>query len=201
MRACQPERVPFLQLPPAAAWHHHEARVGFEVVHFHRVGQGYRIDGCTTAVESGHPWAVEYELWLDDRWRTRVAHVRGRSAHGATSSTLQTDGAGHWQVDGQDAPQLDGCLDVDLESSAMTNALPVHRLDLAVGEQADAPAAFVRALGQSTERLEQTYTRASDDGTRRRYDYAAPVFAFTARLVYDAAGLLLDYPGIAVRAA
>jgi len=193
--------MPFLQPPPAAAWHHRDARTGFEVVHFCRVRGGYRIDGCTTAVEGGQAWAVEYELWLDDRWTTRVAHVRGRSALGPTSSTLQADGAGHWQVDGQDAPHLDGCLDVDLESSAMTNALPVHRLDLPVGQHADAPAAFVRALGQATERLEQTYVRATDDGIRQRYDYAAPAFAFTTRLVYDTAGLVLDYPGIAVRAA
>jgi hypothetical protein len=193
--------MPFLQPPPAAAWHHRDARTGFEVVLFHRLPAGYRIEGCTTAVEAGQAWAVDYEIVLDDGWTTRLAHVKGRSALGPGSTTLRADGAGHWQVDGQDAPHLDGCLDVDLESSAMTNALPVHRLDLAVGERAQAPAAFVRALGQGTERLEQTYVRATDDGTRQRYDYAAPVFGFTARLVYDTAGLVLDYPGIAVRGA
>ncbi len=33
------------------------------------------------------------------------------------------------EVDGEPAPHLDGVLDVDLESSALTNAFPVHRLD------------------------------------------------------------------------
>jgi len=32
------------------------------------------------------------------------------------------------------------------------------------------------------------------------YDYTAHVFGFTGRLVYDVSGLVLDYPGIAVRA-
>jgi uncharacterized protein len=48
------------------------------------------------------------------------------------------------------------------------------------------------------ERLEQTYARTTDDAARQCYDYAAP--AFEARLVYDESGLVLDYPGIAVRA-
>jgi len=35
---------------------------------------------------------------------------------------------------------------------------------------------------------------------RQRYDYAAPVFDFACRLLYDESGLVLDYPGIAIRA-
>lgn len=50
------------------------------------------------------------------------------------------------------------------------------------------------------ERLEQTYLRATGQGTCQSYDYAAPVFDFSCRLVYDQSGLVLDYPGIAVRA-
>ena len=50
------------------------------------------------------------------------------------------------------------------------------------------------------ERLEQEYVRACDEGRHQRYDYAAPAFDFTACLVYDEAGLVLDYPGIALRA-
>jgi hypothetical protein len=58
---------------------------------------------------------------------------------------------------------------VDFESSALTNAFPVHRLELQVGEEADAPAAYVRALDLSVERLDQRYVRLDDDGSRQRY--------------------------------
>ena len=71
---------------------------------------------------------------------------------------------------------------------------------LAPGAGAAAPAAYVRAVGLAVEQLEQTYLRAPDEGTRQRYDYAAPAFDFTCRLSYDESGLVLDYPGIAVRA-
>ena len=82
----------------------------------------------------------------------------------------------------------------------MTNALPVHRIALPVGARAFAPAAYLRALDLSVERLDQDYVRTADEGRYQRYDYAAPAFGFACRLVYDEAGLVLDYPGIAVRA-
>ena len=73
-------------------------------------------------------------------------------------------------------------------------------LGLEVGEDADAPAVYVRELDLSVERLEQRYARRPDDGPRRRYHYESPRFDFEAELVYDEAGLIIDYPGIGVRA-
>jgi hypothetical protein len=90
-------------------------------------------------------------------------------------------------------------LDVDLESSAMTNALPLHRLALTSGATAQAPAAYVRALDLSVERLEQQYARISNENGHQRYDYTAPAFDFSCQLLYDEAGLVQVYPGIAVR--
>jgi uncharacterized protein len=142
---------------------------------------------------------VRYEIVVDDAWRTRAAYVGGRSASGEHEVSLEADGSGHWRAGGVAAPQLDGCFDVDLESSSCTNMLPIHRLGLAVGQGADAPATLVRALGFDVERLEQRYERIADDGARQRFDYAAPGFDYGGRLVYDASGLVLDYPGIAIR--
>ena len=169
------------------------------MVYFEPVADGYRIEGCTTAIEDGQTWAVHYAVRLDSSWTTRSAHLSGQSAAGSRSTELEANGRGHWRVDGEVAPQLHGCLDVDLESSAMTNALPVHRLGLPVGARAAAPAAYVRALDLAVERLEQTYERIADETSHRRFDYAAPAFEVACRLVYDESGLVLDYPGLAVR--
>ena len=76
----------------------------------------------------------------------------------------------------------------------------MHRLGLADGTRAEAPAAYVRALDLRAERLEQSYARLPDQGGSQRYRYAAPAFGFTCTLIYDESGLVLDYPGIAVRA-
>ena len=190
----------FSPLPATAAWQHRDARRGFEVACFRPAGRSYVISGSTSAVEDGKAWIVSYEIRLDRAWRTRSARITGQSELGARSVRLDADGLGHWQIDGEVASHLDGCLDVDLESSAMTNTLPVHRMALGAGARASAPAAYVRASDLSVGRLEQEYVRASDEGRHQRYDYAAPAFGFAARLVYDEAGLVLDYPGIALRA-
>jgi hypothetical protein len=78
----------------------------------------------------------------------------------------------------------------------------VHRLGLGVGETAEAPAAYVRAPSLAVQRLEQRYRRLEGSvGDGARYDYASPAFDFRAVLTYDRFGLVLDYPGIAVRVA
>ena len=195
------DAVSFASLPREAAWRHQGARSGFEVVFFAGTDGGCLIQGCTTAVEDGTPWAVEYAIAVDGAGATRSARISGRSAAGSSSTVLEADGAGHWLVDGENAPRLDGCLDVDLESSAMTNALPVRRLGLAVAAQAAAPAAYVRAVGLATGRLEQTYLRTPGEAALQSYDYTAPAFDFECRLIYDRSGLVLEYPGIAVRTA
>ncbi len=76
----------------------------------------------------------------------------------------------------------------------------MRRLELAVGQRAEAPAAYVRWLDGRVERLEQRYERLEDalDG-RVRHDYAAPRFDTRCTLEYDRTGVVLAYPGIAIR--
>jgi len=182
----------FADPPAQVAWRHKDLREGFEVVFLE---PRWTVEGATTAVEDGEAFAVQYAIDLSPDWITRSARVAsfGREVH------LFADGDGAWQVDGRPAPELDGILDVDLESSSFTNAFPVHRLALAVGESRDAPAAWVRFSTLAVERLEQRYTRLPDDEAgRARFDYWSP--DLQCELVYDEFGLVLDYPGIATRA-
>jgi uncharacterized protein len=181
----------FTALPVFAAWRFVDAVDGFEVVY----AQPNLLRGHTSAVEDGRAYAVRYEIALDDRWRTREARVASDTVAGPRETLLQSNGDGRWTVDDKHAPHLDGLIDVDLEASACTNTLPIHRLSLPPGEVTAAPAAYVRALDLSVTRLDQTYRRLDD----RRYDYTSEGGDFRAILKYDAAGLIVDYPGIAVR--
>ena len=192
--------MPFHGLPSRAAWQHRDVRVGFEVVFVRRRDGSYRLEGGTAAVEADQAWTVDYAITVDEGWVTQSALVTGRSVSGSRELRLEANGAGRWRVNGVASAHLDGCLDVDLESSALTNAFPVHRLELEIGQEADAPAAYVRAIDLTVERLEQHYVRIDADGVHQRFEYSAPSFGFECQLVYDVSGLVLEYPGIAVRA-
>ena len=178
-------------LPAFAAWRFVDAVDGFEVVY----PGPRRLRGSTSAVEDGRPYVVRYDIALDHGWRTREVRVGSDTVEGSRSTVLLSDGDGHWTVDGVAAPHLDGLVDVDLEASACTNTLPVHRLELPAGEEVTASAVYVRALDLSVSRLDQTYRRIGD----RRFDYTSEGGSFRAVLEYDEAGLVVDYPGIAVR--
>ncbi len=192
----------FADPPPVAAFEHRDAALGFEVVFFGPTAGGVVVSGHTCALEAGEAFALAYVIEVDDGWRTRRARVRGESSRGVREIAVEADGRGGWAVDGVPAPALDGCLDVDLEGSSLTNTFPVRRLGLAVGQGAEAPAAYVRALDLRVERLEQRYERLGDalDG-RVRFDYASPRFDTRCTLEYDATGIVLAYPGLAVRRA
>jgi uncharacterized protein len=142
---------------------------------------------------------VRYAILVGDDGATREARVECRHEGGAATVALEADGRGGWTVNGAPAPRLDGCLDVDLEASAVTNAFPIRRLGLRAGERAAAPAAYVRAPDLRVERLEQSYGRDEDEDGLARYRYSAPAFGVAAVLVFDADGLVVDYPGLAVR--
>jgi hypothetical protein len=186
-------------LPESAAWRLLDAHEGFEVLFPRRTGDGYRFAGHSVGVEEGEAWSIDYTLELDGGWTTRSAHVRGHSRLHVREVALEADGSGGWMVNGEPANKLDGCSDIDLEGSAFTNALPVRRVGMAVGASTDAPAAYVRAQDLSVERLEQRYSRLPNEAERSRYDYEAPAFDTHCVLTYDESGLVLDYPGIAVR--
>ncbi|MCC2335071.1 putative glycolipid-binding domain-containing protein [Cellulomonas wangsupingiae] len=179
-----------MALPPFAAWRFAGAVDGFEVVYL----EPGRLRGHTSAVEDGRAHAVAYEITLDDNWRTRSVRVSSDTVSGLRTTELLSDGQGRWTVDGRPAPRLDGLLDVDLEASACTNTFPVHRLTLPVGKEVATPAVYVQAADLTVRRLDQSYRRLDDD----HFAYRAEG-GFEAVLTYDTYGLVLDYPGIAVR--
>jgi hypothetical protein len=192
--------VEFSDPPAAAAWRHGTTRTALESVTFARQGGGWLAAGSTTALEAGTSWWVAYEIAVDASFITRRAVITSRAGAAAPSkATLDADGAGRWLLNGRRAPDLDGCLDVDLESSALTNAFPVRRAQLLVGATLDAPAAYVRVRDLAVERLDQRYLRRDDADRGPVFEYHAPAFDFTCDIGYDRAGLVVSYPGIAER--
>ena len=137
----------------------------------------YHFHGYVTAVEDvsglGYPLRAHTRLELGDARRTHRGSIGARRARIRLDRT-QPAVASRWQTDGP----AHRVFRRRSRASACTNALPVNRLKLEVGQTADAPAVYVRARDLQVERLEQRYERLPNAGERERYEYIAPSFDF-----------------------
>ena len=87
-------------------------------------------------------------------------------------------------------PDLAHCADLDLGFTPATNLLPIRRMHLQPGEEAEAPAAWLDLSEDGLGLLEQRYA-CIDAG---RYRYASPRFGYDAELSLSEHGFVLEYP-------
>ena len=132
---------------------------------------------------------VEYWIGCDKSGRTRRVYVSVTqpSSHGVL--VMLTDEAGNWKVNGEHRPDLAGCPDVDLGISPLTNSLPIRRLNLFPGEASEVTAAWVSFPDLAVTPLAQRYTRLDE----RHYQYESLESDFSARLMVDQQGLVVQY--------
>jgi uncharacterized protein len=142
---------------------------------------------------------VRYTFVLDANWVTRSAHIACRSALGESKIHLERSGNARWLANGEPMPELGGAS--TSISKRLRARMPSHLSPQALTwvEPQTLPPSTVRTRDLRVERLEQRYPRLPNVGGYERYDYLAPSFDFKAVLVFDEYGLVLDYPGIAVR--
>jgi hypothetical protein len=76
--------------------------------------------------------------------------------------------------------------------SPVTNTLPIRRLKLAVGEDALVTAAWVKFPELTVSPLRQRYARLAEN----LYRYDSLESGFTAELMVDADGLVVEYGSI-----
>src|SRR5215470_3050105 len=164
---------------------------GLERFEFLRAGDEWIFRGTILTLVGDAPAETRYELACDRAFRTRRAHVSLRAA--ADERTLEIAAQdGRWYANGQEVPSVNGAIDIDLGWSPSTNTLPIRRLDLAVGEwSAEFNAAWVRFPELAVEPLPQEYFRMSGS----YYRYLSRGRSFTAELLVDENGLVVDYAG------
>jgi uncharacterized protein len=151
---------------------------------------GLRLSGTVLTAEFGYPLDVRYLVETASDGLTR--RVELELDGGAVRRVLLADGAGHWRwEDGPELPEVAGALDVDLTVTPATNTLPIRRLaGLDVGQAADFKMAWVQFPGLEVLDSAQRYERLAPDHWR------FSTGDFTAELLVDPEGLVLDYSGL-----
>ena len=155
-------------------------------------GGGWLLAGTALFTHDGLPCRLDYRVLCDTAWRTGSASVEGWAGSEHVRHHLSVDAARRWRLDGVEQPQVEGCIDVDLGFTPATNLLALRRLELAVGEQAPVRSAWLDFPGFAMEPLPQSYRRTSNT----TYAYESDGGAFTAELRVNAAGFMVDYPGL-----
>jgi hypothetical protein len=171
---------------------------GIEDVTLTHDAGGYQFSGALIRLWEGDPLKVTYTLECDSQWRVRGLALNATSdVSGTRGLMLQADGDGKWH-DGESRPltDLQGCIDVDIMCTPLTNTLPIQRLALIPGEFREITVVYVSVPDVAIRPFRQRYTRLDDADGQRRYRYESLGSGFTADLTVDSNGFVIDYPAI-----
>ncbi|GAA4288351.1 putative glycolipid-binding domain-containing protein [Georgenia daeguensis] len=176
----------------SVAWERTDEWVGHSAGRIEATPGGWVFHGAEVLV-APEPSSCWFRVEVDEGWVTRCAEVLGVGTSGERRLLLRADR--RWSRDGVRAPELDGCLDVDVAAAPLTNTLPIRRLlELPVGEAVTIPVAWVDVPELTVDRVEQTYRRLGPTD----WEFRDPVHG-PFRLSVDEDGLVLDYEGLARR--
>ncbi|MEQ9569793.1 MAG: putative glycolipid-binding domain-containing protein [Longimicrobiales bacterium] len=160
---------------------------------------GFSAEGSIVRTAEPPSPSFRYRVAGDTSWRLQGAIVHDME-NPDRRLELVTDGRGRWwSRSGASVPDLEGCLDLDIEGSPFTNTLAIRRLRLAPGESRKICAAFVGIPDLDASRFMQRYSRIPDRTRHELYRYESLESEFTVELPVDPDGLLLEYPGYFVR--
>lgn len=153
-------------------------------------GSSWLLVGTAVFAEAAQPCRLDYRVSCDSAWRTLSARVEGWIGKREITAEVEVSATGSWWLNGQDYPAVEGCSDLDLNFSPSTNLLPIRRLGLEVGEEANVRAAWLRFPDFVLEPLGQVYRRTAAD----LYRYESGGGAFVTELHVDESGFVTRYP-------
>jgi hypothetical protein len=150
----------------------------------------YVLSGTAVFVYQRKPCRLDYLIQCDQAWNTQAARVSGLVGERSIDINLKVEPDRHWLLNGTEQPAVKDCTDVDLNFSPSTNLLPIRRLKLQIGQEAEVNAAWLRFPSFKLKRLDQIYHRL--DQTTYRYESGGGTFV--AELKVNDSGLVTTYP-------
>lgn len=179
-----------LDRPTIAFWRRLD-RPGHDACMLEYAGASWVLSGHAVFLDDEGPASLAYRVVTGTDWVARVGRVTGWIGERVIDWTIQHEPDG-WRLDGREAPGLEHCLDIDFGFTPATNVLQLQRLDMAVGDRAEAPAVWMDTTSDGLAALAQTYVRRSEIA----YDYEAPGARYAGRLELGPSGFIARYPGL-----
>jgi hypothetical protein len=164
--------------------------VGMEQAGITPAEGGLDVAGVVIGRKDGARFGLSYRLRLDALWHVREADLRLTSGR---ALRLESNGRGLWHENGREQPALQGCIDIDIEATPMTNTLPVRRLAMKPGDSTEIRLCYIDVPALTSATTRQRYT-ALDDGATVLFESIES--GFRAELPVDEDGIVRDYPGL-----
>jgi uncharacterized protein len=162
---------------------------GHEFAHFSSVGEKYFLEGSAIFVYEADCCQLNYQIECRNNWETSRVKVSGYLGNENIEIEIFADSNKRWSLNGKQVATVDGCTDIDLNFSPVTNSLPIRRLEMKIGEKAKVRAAWLRFPSFELEPLEQIYERISENS----FLYESAGGAFRAEIETDNFGLAIKY--------
>ncbi len=153
----------------------------------------WRLTGTAIFVSSirpRRPIRLDYVVACDSDWQTRSVSVTGWVGDETIRIDISVDSYRRWWLNGLEVPEVEGCVDIDLNFSPSTNLLPIRRLRLDVGDEVAARAAWLRFPEFKLVPLDQSYRRVA----HTIYRYESNGGKFISELSVNEAGFVTRYP-------
>lgn len=162
---------------------------GLEAARVYGDDDGWYLDGAAIFEFEGKPVRLDYLVECDTEWLTAFVHIDGWIGDEIIDIDIEATQGDTWLINDEEISSVQGCKDIDLNFSPITNTLPLRRLEMQVGETKHVRAAWLKFPSFELEPLDQTYTRVDADTIR--YESSN---GFAAELKIDSNGVVKSYP-------
>lgn len=155
-------------------------------------GSGWRLSGTAVFRQERASASLAYEVAGDRSWRTQCGKVSGWLGEKGLEFEVIRSAAGAWIVNGEVVRGLDGLVDLDFGFTPATNLPQLRRVDLAVGQAADVPVAWLDVFAGTLTLLPQRYERRGETA----YWYESPTVPYAGLLEVGPSRFISRYPGL-----
>jgi hypothetical protein len=162
---------------------------GHEWARLYSLGSTSILRGTAVFQEDRIPGRLDYKILCSPQWETQSAVVLGWVGDEKVDLRITKAPDHGWLLNGESVPGLGSCLDIDLSFSPSTNLLPIRRLNLQVGQEAEVRAAWMVFPELGLRPMVHWFRRKS----RNLYSYRSDT-GFSVELKVNEAGFVVDYP-------
>jgi uncharacterized protein len=163
---------------------------GHDVAWLEQRANGWLLSGNAVFRHKRGPAAITYEVECTAEWVTRRGLVRGMVGSSKISIAIQRERNGRWWINGSEAPDVEGLLDLDYGFTPATNFNQLRREIIEIGESRSITVAWTDIDEPSLTVLPQRYERISE----RKYVYSSPAAGYEETLILNESGFVAEYP-------